>query len=277
MARRISLHIGVNHVDPAHYKNWDGALNAAELDAQAMHRVAVSREFEAETLLTKSATAEAVISRIERAAKELEAGDVFFLTFAGHGGQVPDKNGDEGDLSDETWCLYDRALVDDELYSLWATFAKGVRVFVVSDSCHSGTASRSIWDETPDPVATREEAAAASPRYRALPRDVQAETYDAEKAVYDRIQKQLPSAEKAEIGATVLLISSCQDEQLSLDGFENGYFTEHFLIVWEDGAWKGPYRAFQEAIRAKMAETQQPNYTVVGTPNPDFEEETPLT
>jgi hypothetical protein len=160
---------------------------------------------------------------------------------------------------------------------LWAKFAEGVRIFVVSDSCHSGTASRSIWDDVQDGVATREEAAAASPRYRALPRDVQAETYEAKKEVYDRIQEELPSAETADVGATVLLISSCQDDQLSLDGFTNGYFTEHFLLVWDDGAWSGPYRAFQEAIRAKMAETQQPNYTTVGTPNPEFEQQAPLT
>ena len=47
---------------------------------------------------------------------------------------------------DETWCIYsDRQLVDDELYSLWAQFAAGVRIFVLSDSCHSGTVLKQMF------------------------------------------------------------------------------------------------------------------------------------
>ena len=50
------------------------------------------------------------------AAKALKPGDLFFLTYSGHGGQVPDVTGDEDDKQDETWCLYDGQLIDDELY-----------------------------------------------------------------------------------------------------------------------------------------------------------------
>ena len=48
-----------------------------------------------------------------------------------------------------------------------------------------------------------------------------------------------PTAEKADVGATVLLVSGCQDNQLSLDGFSNGLFTENLLAVWADGGWSG--------------------------------------
>ncbi len=66
-------------------------------------------------------------------------GDIYFLTYSGHGGQVPDTNGEgESDSSDETWLAYDRQIVDDELYELWAKFKPGVRIVVLSDSCHSG-------------------------------------------------------------------------------------------------------------------------------------------
>jgi len=76
---------------------------------------------------------------------------------------VPDRNGeDEEDRSDETWVAYDRQIVDDELYALWGKFAAGVRIFVLSDSCHSGTVARGIEASVADRVSTREKAAARS-------------------------------------------------------------------------------------------------------------------
>ena len=47
----------------------------------------------------------------------------------------------EPDGFDETGCLYDGELIDDELYAALANFAAGVRIFVLSDSCHSVCAS----------------------------------------------------------------------------------------------------------------------------------------
>jgi hypothetical protein len=280
MARGISLHIGLNAVDTSHYDGWDGALAACEFDANDMQSIAESRGFETSILLTKNATADAVTGAIESAAQELGSGDFFFITNSSHGGQVPDKNDEEeADRSDETWLLYDRQLVDDELYALWAKFKPGVRILVLSDSCHSGSVAKNIDDDVPDVVATAEAAAKESPRYRALPRDKMIATYRQNADLYDGIQKALPSSTKSEsdVGATVLLISGCQDDQLSLDGFSNGRFTEELLSVWDKGAWKGNYRNFHEAIRSGMPAYQQPNYYPVGSPNPAFEQQDPLT
>ena len=279
MARGISLHIGLNRVDPAHYQGWDGALTACEFDANDMRAIADSQGFEPQSLLTKEASSEAILSAIERAAGELEGGDLFLCTYSGHGGQVPDRNGeDEEDRSDETWVAYDRQIVDDELYALWGRFAPGARIFVLSDSCHSGTVTRDIEADVPGPVSTRQRAATESPRYRAMPRDVMIATYRANAKEYDDIQKRLPGAEQADPGATVLLISGCRDDQLSLDGFSNGLFTENLRAVWDDGAWDGGgYAQFREAIRARMPAKQQPNYFRVGTDNPGFEQQKPFT
>ena len=65
MTRGISLHIGLNRVDPAHYDGWDGALTACEFDANDMQAIAESRGFETSKLLTEEATSEAVIAAIE--------------------------------------------------------------------------------------------------------------------------------------------------------------------------------------------------------------------
>ncbi|MDQ3875505.1 MAG: caspase family protein [Actinomycetota bacterium] len=279
MARGISLHIGLNKVDPTHYDGWDGSLNACELDANDLRQIADDRGFESSILLTAEATADAVVGAIERAARELAPGDLFLLTYSGHGGQVPDRN-DEGeeDRSDETWLAHDRQIVDDELYASWAKFQAGVRILVLSDSCHSGTVTRRIEADVPDQVSTREAAAAQSPRFRALPRDVMIATYRAHADLYDGIQEGVPTAERADVDATVLLISGCRDDQLSLDGFSNGLFTENLLAVWENGTWAGGgHPQFHEAIRSRMPDRQQPNYTQVGSPNPDFEQQTPFT
>ena len=101
-------------------------------------------------LLTKKATRDAVLRTMRAAAKSLAAGDLFFLSYSGHGGQVPDVSGDEDDKQDETWCLYDGQLIDDELYFELGRFAEGVRILVLSDSCHSGTVTR----DAAMPVAT---------------------------------------------------------------------------------------------------------------------------
>jgi hypothetical protein len=283
MARGISVHVGLNAVDPGHYSGWNGALAACEPDANAMEALAKDRGFEPRTkLLTAEATADAIMKAIAGAAGELEPGDIFFVTYSGHGGQVPDLNDEEeSDGTDETWLAYDRQIVDDELFALWKTFKPGVRVIVVSDSCHSGSVNKAITNASsvPDPVATAEEAAKQEPRFRALPRDKMIETYAQNRALYDAIQKQVPSSgsSESELGSRVLLISGCQDDQLSRDGFMNGAFTGKLLEVWDDGRWSGGYSAFHEAIRSQMPDDQQPNYNPIGPENADFERQNPFT
>src|SRR4030095_2266695 len=147
MARALSLHIGLNSVDSAAYSGWDGQLLACENDARSMEEITSSLSYQAKKLLTKEATSEAVIRAIASAAQELTKDDIFVLTYSGHGGQVPDTNGDETDGQDETWVLYDRQLVDDELHELYTRFRPGVRIFVLSDSCHSGTVTRAFYDK----------------------------------------------------------------------------------------------------------------------------------
>ncbi|WP_211320229.1 caspase family protein [Hymenobacter nivis] len=118
MATAISLHIGLNYVDPNHYSGWNGELNAAEYDANDMSLIAKYQGFQTYVLLRSNATRQAVTSSILNAAQTLNQGDIFVISYSGHGGQLPDINGDEDDGLDETWCLYDGELVDDELSQL---------------------------------------------------------------------------------------------------------------------------------------------------------------
>jgi len=267
----IGLHIGLNAVDPRKYEGWDGTLVACEADAKDMHAITSARGFSTSMLLTRKATAAAVTAAVRRAAGKLDAGDLFVLSYSGHGGQVRDPSGEEADWEDETWVLWDRQLLDDELYALWSGFKPGVRILVLSDSCHSGSVVRDqFYDASPANAAT-------SDRFKFIPRDVQDRTYEAHRDEYDALQQTFAKGDAAAVGAAVVLISGCQDSQYSRDGDRNGLFTQRLREVWADGSFAKGHRAFYRAICQLMPPDQTPNYFRVGRTQTGFERMVPFT
>lgn len=275
MATGYSLHIGLNAVNASSYDGWSGTLRACENDARDMASIAASLGYQSTTLLTKAATARKVIAAITKAAGAMQAGDIFWLTYSGHGGQVPDRNGDEAtadsgeigetaDRYDETWVLYDRMLVDDELWALWSLFPSKSRIVMLSDSCHSGTVARAPIG--PGSAARRKPSVAS----RRMPMDVEERTYAAHRRTYDRIQRSVAPRTSADVKATIELVSGCQDNQESLDGRVNGLFTEELLKAWGDGSFTGSVKKLRDVVSKRMPPTQTPNYYVVGAPNPAF-------
>ncbi len=277
MKKGMALTLGLNAVDPKHYDGWEGVLNACEADATDMADIAKAREFLTKTLLTKEVTRDRVIDALSDAASSLQAGDIFLLSYSGHGGQLPDLNNDEDDFQDETWCLFDGEIVDDELYALYAKFAAGVRILVFSDSCHSGTVVKAAYYH--GTMNARSSALGSDViRYRAMPREVALRTYRSNKPFYDKILKQpkLQDAQDA-VKASVLLISGCQDNQYSMDGDFNGLFTANLLRTWNDGSFKKGYKSFHKAIVKTMPPDQTPNYFWTGKFDKAFEKQIPFT
>lgn len=278
--KALSLHIGLNAVSPAAYGGWSGDLAACEFDAKDMAAIAKSKGMKPTVLLTRQGTRAKMLAAIRKAAKQLKKGDLFFLTYSGHGGQVPDVTGDEQDKQDETWCLFDGQLIDDELYVELSHFAAGVRILVLSDSCHSGTVTRAR-PRTPS-------AAAPSGRSKMMPPAVAIRTYREHQQFYDRLQREVakaagkassadPDTVLAQLAvsprltaiakkfkASVVLISGCQDNQTSLDGEHNGAFTEQVLNVWNHGTYRGTYAAFHSQVRAGLPSSQSPNLFTLG-------------
>jgi metacaspase-1 len=146
-----------------------------------MRAIARKHRFATALRLTKSATRNRILAALKRAAKKLRRHDMFFLSYSGHGGQVPNTGNDfEPDGFDETWCLYDGELIDDELYTALGSFAAGVRIFVLSDSCHSGTVLREA----------RFAALGVRPaRPRMMPRDIALRVYMEHEEFYDKLQQ----------------------------------------------------------------------------------------
>jgi hypothetical protein len=284
MAKGMALTIGVNSVDPRHYAGWSGPLNACEADARDMADIARSRKFRVQSLLTRRATRKAVLGGITKAARALKTGDIFLLTYSGHGGQVPDRNSDEPDTQDETWCLYDGELIDDEIYKALGQFGRGVRVLVFSDSCHSGTvikvafyAARATESGAALPAGSTPRGEGGRVRYRNMPREVALRTYRAHKAMYDKLQDAVKGNPEEGVRASAILISGCQDNQLSLDGDFNGLFTANLLRVWKEGQFKGSYRALHATINRNMPPDQTPKFFTVGAPSRAFERQRPFT
>jgi hypothetical protein len=279
-ARALSLHIGLNTVSAAHYGGWTGPLAACEFDAKDMASLASGRGMQPTVLLTKDGTRAKVLAALRAASKTLVSGDFFFLSFSGHGGQVPDVSGEEADKLDETWCLYDGQLIDDELYVELGKFVTGVRILVLSDSCHSGTVVRA---GPPAPGSTP-----AEMRSKMMPPSVALRTYEAHKDFYDKLQQDIAAsggAEKVEdpdtalaaltvsprltrlakrFKARAILISGCQDNQSSYDGDQNGAFTARLLRVWNRGNFDGNYATFHKHIVAGMPPIQTPNLFTMG-------------
>lgn len=276
----IALHIGLNRVDPIHYAGWKGELAACENDARDVETIARSQGFVSQSLLTRAATSAALLDGIEKAAKELVEDDFFLLTYSGHGGQINDVTNDEPDGLDETWVLHDREIVDDELYAAWSLFRPGVRILVLSDSCHSGTMTKAMFLD-PAPHVTRLEArvrasTGANLRPKFLPPEVQAKIYKERAVLYDDIRRKIPRREKVNLECSVILIAACQDNQVAMDGLKNGLFTEALLRVWNKGRFAGGYHHFRNEIAGLMPPTQSPKYTVVGHRERAFEHQRPF-
>lgn len=136
-AQGVAISIGLNRVNPEHYAGWTGEIKGCEADAQDLMKIAQGQNLDAQILLTERATRRAVTDAIRQAAARLRAGDLFILTYSGHGGQVPDRNGDAADKMDRTWCLYDGQMLDDELRAALSTFKAGVRVLVIADTSNA--------------------------------------------------------------------------------------------------------------------------------------------
>jgi len=265
-ARGISLHLGLNTVDPAHYDGWDGRLTACEADAVAMEALAESEGFETQMLLTSDATRDNVTDRIRRAASELKGGDMFLLTVSGHGGRIPDFNRDEdhdGDEKmDETLCLYDFQLADDELYMLWSEFRAGVRVLAVPDTCHSGSMIR-FGPTAPATLFGRQMTLPAG--VRAMPLWVEDRVWRANEAAYRAASRSYSALKESvltnplssPVKASVLNLGACKDEQFAMDGPQHGAFTGALLRVWEEGRFRGDYRAFRAAIDTEIGSPSQ--------------------
>ncbi|MFO0769133.1 MAG: caspase family protein, partial [Nitrospiraceae bacterium] len=143
-----ALLIGINRYQVLPTLN--GSLN----DIETMRQVLTTRwGFQPQhiaMLTDQAATRAGIFAAFERLVQETGPSDMVYVHYSGHGSQVEDVSGDEvDDHLDETLVPHDGRtpnipdITDDELEAIVARL-KARSVLIVLDSCHSGTATRSL-------------------------------------------------------------------------------------------------------------------------------------
>lgn len=233
-----SLLVGLKSVDPLLYRGWDGRNGCwgCELDVDNIENILQPFSYKMSILKTRAASASAILSGLSDAAKKCQSGDMFVFYFSGHGGQQPDSSGDEQDGKDETLVAYDREVIDDELNAIWTKFKSGVRIFMLSDSCNSGTNFKmsriNIAHSTPVRFFS------AEPEGR----------------------KGIRSAMKAQM----IHYGGCRDGFTSSGYMSGGAFTQALCQTWNNGQFNGDYPAFYQAIKSRVSSGQIVQYSKYG-------------
>lgn len=150
--------------------DYDDAIGFSDLRGPANDVVLMRRVLEARGVDTLTVLADGVEGaqsptrgRIDEAfadlAAEAKRGDLVIVYLSGHGTRQPDQNGDEADGFDEVFLPADvtpaapgsgegipNALVDDDIgAAVRAIREKGADVWLIMDSCHSGTGVRAAF------------------------------------------------------------------------------------------------------------------------------------
>jgi len=137
---KLALIIGIGNYAPGDKNDLDGI----ERDTTKMRKLFESWGFQVQTLYDSQSMK--IIDYLEDYAKKLNKDDIFAFYYSGHGSHKADDNGDEADGQDETLVLSDgnvnKHLIDDTLYAEFNKIKAKKIIFL--DSCHSGTAFRSI-------------------------------------------------------------------------------------------------------------------------------------
>lgn len=214
-APKRALCVGINDYP------YDGNdLNGCVNDAHAWGELLTSNYGFATSDVRVITDAEATKANVVAALKDLVAGaregDVLVFQNSSHGSYVADTSGDEPTY-DEVLCPYDvdsNDIPDDELRGILSGVARGVRLTVILDNCHSGSGTRAPVGEgmgmrTPDDRRRR----FLSPALRGLP------ILQNPWAAKPKSANKYPESKMKEV-----LLAGCTDVEYSYDAYFGGVY-----------------------------------------------------
>jgi hypothetical protein len=224
-------------------------LRGCRNDATAWARVLVDHfdvaSGDVTLLLDADATKQRILSRLRKMVRDARPGDRLVFTNSGHGTYVADDDGDEPRY-DEALCPYDCAdqlIVDDDLGAILDELPAKVRFTFISDSCHSGTVTRTVpWG----PHAGRR-IRFANPTMMGRRASVSVARREATRR-RTRSESAMPE----------VLISGCLDSEYAFDAkFGNRYhgaMTFHALSSLAAANWKIRYDDWVRDLNTRLAD-----------------------
>ena len=145
---RRALLVGV-----ARYRNAEANLKGPTYDVANMADL-LTRAYgftDVRELLNEKATPDAFRAAMAELAADSRPEDTVLVYFSGHGRQITDNDGNEGDGMDETLVFYEPGegmpgdIVDDEFNGmLRKIYGRTKKLVIILDSCHSGTGYRTV-------------------------------------------------------------------------------------------------------------------------------------
>lgn len=272
--KAFSLHIGVAKTDVNHYGNALVPLPCCISDAKYMQGIMTLLDYEESILLLDE---DAVVSNVKHCilqySRLAKQGDLVVITYSGHGSHIFDANADEPSGEDQTWCLFDRQIIDDEFRHLWKEFDQGVNVLLIIDSCHSGTAYKNIVlntnNQVPIDYATKVKSVDSTKSW---------EIFQDNKDMYEPIAKQ-PLVPKEDIKCFVTGISACQDDEEALAGRFVSFFTRLLINTLSSHySQTTNYADFVQRLVSQSVQLEniRPNISSIGKPTDFFETTKPF-
>ncbi|KAG1854414.1 caspase domain-containing protein, partial [Suillus subalutaceus] len=155
--------------------------------------------------------------------KDAHPHDALFFHYSGHGGQIPDQDGDEADGLDEVIYPVDYKkaglIVDDEMHRIMVkSLPAGCRLTAIFDSCHSGTAlGKYIYHSN-----GRLKGNSTTPQFQAA------------KAT----------------NADVISFSGCRDDQTSADTRQGGMAVGAMSYAFVKSLSRNPVQTYQELLKS---------------------------
>jgi len=238
---RASMTCGIND-----YIGTSNDLQGCVNDAIGWSDVLIKRGFKNILLKDSQVTKDIFIQTFGNYVADAKSGQSIVITNSSHGTSLPDRNGDDPDGKDEALCLYDGFLIDDDIRGIIKNLVDGVNLTIISDSCFSGTCTRSFLSAVRGinpPV----------PRFMPPPDNV-----DAARLGILPVKNRMFYSEE---DMKEILISGCNDNEYSYDAYFGGsyhgamsYFAQK--IINENGPLT--YKQFYDKLRSNLPQNFYP-------------------
>jgi hypothetical protein len=246
-APKRALCVGINDY-PYDGSDLNGCVNDSHAWAELLTSHYGFSSSDVRVITDTEATKRNVISALKDLVTGAQPGDVIVFQNSSHGSYVADKTGDEA-MYDEVLCPYDIAdndISDDELREFIGNINEGVRLTVILDNCHSGSATRAAVGEgtgmrTPDDRRRR----FLSPALRGKP------ILDNPWKAKPKTRVKYPESQMREV-----LLAGCRDIEYSYDAYFDGVYhgamTYFALQVIREANYKLTYSQLHSRLLSRI-------------------------